>query len=114
MTCPELDADLFDDAARADPSPLYRAIRDRRPAVWLPRYAVWAIGRFDDARRALRADDLRQSGQGVGLNDMGNGQPARVTLTSDGTWRAQRGSGEQCRLDPLTPALSRRRWGGRR
>lgn len=83
-TRPELDADLFDDAAVADPYPLYRAIRDLGPAVWLPAHGVWAIGRFADVRSALAADDTLLSGRGVGLNEMVNAQPARVTLTTDG------------------------------
>lgn len=78
------DADLFDDAALADPYPLYRTIRELGPAVWLSAHEVWAIGRFDDVRRALRADGILLSGHGVGLNDMVNGQPGRVTLTTDG------------------------------
>ena len=33
---PELAIDLYADGAIRDPHPLYRAIRDRAPAVWLP------------------------------------------------------------------------------
>ena len=84
MARPEFDADLFDDGVLADPYPLYRAIRDLGPAVWLRAHGVWAIGRFDDVRRALEADDVLVSGRGVALNDMVNSQVARVTLTTDG------------------------------
>ena len=31
-----------------------RRIRDAGPVVWLPRHRMWAIGRFDDVRAALR------------------------------------------------------------
>ena len=81
---PELPIDLYSDAAIRDPHPLYRAIRDRAPAIWLPAHEVWAIGRFEDVRAALRADGVLVSGRGVALNELVNGQPAVTTLTSDG------------------------------
>jgi len=81
---PGLDVDLFSDEAIRDPHPLYRAIRDRGPAVWLPGPGVWALGRHADVREALRADETLVSGRGVALNDLLNRQPGRTTLTSDG------------------------------
>src|SRR5574339_645961 len=83
-TRPELAIDLYTDDAIRDPHPLYRAVRDRAPAVWLPAHGVWAIGRYADVRAALRADSVLVSGRGVALNDLVNGQPAVTTLTSDG------------------------------
>ena len=80
---PEFAADLYTDAAIADPYPLYRAIRDLGPAVWLSAHGVWAIARFSDVRAALRADGVLVSGHGVAMNDLVNANPARVTLTSD-------------------------------
>jgi cytochrome P450 len=87
---PELALDLYSDAAILDPHPHYRAIRDRAPAVWLPAHGVWAIGRFDDVRAALRADAVLVSGRGVALNPLVNDQPARTTLTSDGELHRRR------------------------
>jgi cytochrome P450 len=81
---PELDADLYTDAAIADPYPLYRAIRDLGPAVWLGAHGVWAIGRFQDVRAALRADRVLVSGRGVAMNEVVNDNVTRVTLTTDG------------------------------
>jgi len=81
---PSLDADLYTDAAILDPFPLYRAVRDRASAVWLSAHDVWAIGRFDDVRAALRADDVLISGRGVALNPFVNQQSAGTTLASDG------------------------------
>ena len=80
---PEFDADLYTDAAIADPYPLYRAIRDRGPAVWLSTHDVWAIARFNDVRAALRADRALVSGRGVAMNDLVNSNASRVTLTTD-------------------------------
>jgi cytochrome P450 len=45
---------------------------------------VWALGRFDDVRAALRADEALVSGRGVALNDFVNAQSAGTTLASDG------------------------------
>jgi cytochrome P450 len=83
------DGDLYTDAAIADPYPLYRAIRDRGPAVWLDAHDVWAIGRFADVRATLLADVVLVSGRGVAMNDMVNGHKTRVTLSSDGDLHRQ-------------------------
>lgn len=81
---PVYEADLYSDAALADPYPLYRAIRDLGPAVWLAAHEAWAIARFSDVRAALRADQVLVSGRGVAMNELVNGNASRVTLTSDG------------------------------
>jgi cytochrome P450 len=51
---------------------------------------VWAIGRFDEVRSALRADDVLVSGRGVALNDFVNQLPSHTTLTSDGELHRRR------------------------
>jgi cytochrome P450 len=81
---PELDTDLYTKAAIVDPHPIYREIRNRGPAVWLSAHDVWAIGRYDDVRAALRADGVLVSGRGVSMNPVVNDHPTRVTLTTDG------------------------------
>jgi len=89
---PELPLDLYADDAIRNPFPLYRAIRERAPAVFLPAHGAWAIGRYDDVRAALRADALLVSGRGVAVNELVNGQPAVTTLTSDGELHRRRRS----------------------
>ena len=98
---PELALDLYTDDAIRNPHPLYRAIRDHAPAVWLPAHDVWAIGRFDDVRAALRADSVLVSGRGVALNDLVNGQPAVTTLASDGELHRKRRS---ILMKPMLPS----------
>ena len=44
---PEFDGDLCPDAAIGDPYPLYRALRDLGPTVWLRAHDAWTIARFD-------------------------------------------------------------------
>lgn len=81
---PAFDTDLYTDAALADPYPLYRAIRDLGPAVWLTAHDAWAIGRFDDVRAALRADAVLVSSHGIAMNDVMNAEGTRIVLTTDG------------------------------
>jgi cytochrome P450 len=87
---PELAADLYSDAAILDPHPLYCAIRDLAPAVWLPAHGVWALGRFAGVRAALRADEVLVSGRGIALNEAVNATPSRTTLASDGELHRRR------------------------
>jgi len=81
---PSLDIDLFSDEAIANPYPGYQEIRDAGPVVWLSQYDMWAIGRYDDVRAALRADSTLLSGKGVAMNDMLNNTGNTNSLVSDG------------------------------
>lgn len=82
--------DLYARAALCDPLPFFREIRDAGPAVFMPRRKMWAIGRFDDVRAALKADDVLVSSQGVAANAMINGASSPITLTSDGETHMRR------------------------
>jgi cytochrome P450 len=64
--------DLFDDAALADPYPLYRTLRDLAPAVWLRRHDLWFLGRYDTVRAALDDWQTWSSARGIGLNPVIN------------------------------------------
>jgi cytochrome P450 len=79
-----LDVDLYDEAAQRDSRELFARIRDTGPAVWLPRHRMYAIGRFEDVRAALRNDDVFRSGEGVAANPMTNRLIRGTTLASDG------------------------------
>jgi cytochrome P450 len=89
VDAPTFDADLYADAALADPYPLYRAIRDLGPAVRLTAHDAWAIGRFDDVRAALRADAVLVSSHGIAMNDVMNAEGTRIVLTTDGELHRQ-------------------------
>ncbi|HEY4345584.1 MAG TPA: cytochrome P450 [Parvibaculum sp.] len=93
--------DLYGRAALRDPYPAYRKIRDRGPAVWMPRRRMWAIGRYDDVKAALRADDVLISGQGVAANNVVNSRSMPITLTSDGDVHTRR---RRALMQPLMPA----------
>ena len=69
---------------------LFARIREAGPVVWLPRHRMYAMGRFDDVRAALRDDDLFLSGNGVAANPIANGsaRTPRSTATAKRTRRA--------------------------
>lgn len=83
MQAPTLDLDLYSPAALADSRAVFRQIRDAGPVVWLPRHRMYAMGRFEHVRAALRADDVFVSGSGVAANPLANRLSLDTTLASD-------------------------------
>jgi cytochrome P450 len=81
---PALDIDLYADAVISDSREAFARIREAGPVVWLPRHRMYAMGRFDDVRAALRDDDVFRSGKGVAANAMTNRLGRDTTLNSDG------------------------------
>lgn len=83
MSQPQLDIDLFSEEALLDPWPRYKTIRDAGPAVYLERYDMWALGRYDDVRASLRDWETFSSAQGTALNAAANKRTDGRLLTSD-------------------------------
>lgn len=83
MNAPVVDADLYGEEALADSRELFARIREVGPVVWLPRHRMYAMGRFDDVRAALRDDTLFRSGRGVAANPLTNALARDTTLNSD-------------------------------
>lgn len=79
-----LDLDLYEDAMLRDSREVFARIRAAGPVVWLPRHGMYAIGRFDDVRAALRDDAVFASGSGVAANPLANRLSRDTTLASDG------------------------------
>lgn len=79
-----LDADLYAPEVLADSRALFAEIRDAGPVVRLPRNGLWAMGRFDDVRAALRDDATFTSGHGVAANRVANRTMRTTVLGSDG------------------------------
>lgn len=91
IDAPIFDGDLFSKEALKDPFPLYRHIRDLGPVVYLSRVGMYAVGRYDDVKAALRSSDRLISSKGIGLNPIMNnleGRP-RNLLTTDGPAHAR-------------------------
>jgi cytochrome P450 len=83
-TVPTSDVDLYGGRTLLDPNQEYRALRDAGPVVWLERFNVYAVSRYDDARWVLGDPDTFCSGQGVGLNEFANLGGLEITLLQDG------------------------------
>ena len=81
---PALDLDLYADPVLRDSREVFARIRDAGPVVWLPRHRMYAMGRFEDVRAALRNDEVFLSGKGVAANAVTNLLGRRTTLFSDG------------------------------
>jgi len=87
---PAVDLDLYSPAVTEDSAAAFAQIRDAGPLVWLRRHRMWAMGRFDDVREALRDDELFVSGHGVAANRMTNRAGRKTTLFSDGETHSAR------------------------
>ncbi len=87
---PSLDLDLYADDTLEDSRELFARVRAAGPVVWLARHRMYAMGRFDDVRAALRADDVFTSGKGVAANGLANRLGRATTLFSDGDTHSAR------------------------
>lgn len=83
MSIPTSDLDLYSDDVLTEPYEQYRRLREAGPAVWLERYNVWAITRYDAVRAVLRDWKTFSSAEGVALNDPLNTAMRGNTLASD-------------------------------
>jgi cytochrome P450 len=81
---PWSDHDPYADEALLHPWPGYQHLRDAGPAVWLPRYQMFALTRYDSVRRALEDWESFPSRNGVMMNDRMNQVLRGNTLCSDG------------------------------
>jgi 4-methoxybenzoate monooxygenase (O-demethylating) len=75
---PVWDIDPYDPEILRDPLPYYRALRAHGPVVYIPKYSILAVGRYDVTRQVFsdHADFL--SSRGVGLNDFKLEHPWRA------------------------------------
>ena len=86
MTTPVLPAtnlDIYSDQAILDPYPAYQTLRDLGPAVWMEKYNVWAVTRYDEVYAGLHDSETFSSASGVALTPETNQQLAGNTVSSD-------------------------------
>jgi len=83
-SAPWSDHDPYSDESLLDPWPGYRELRDAGPAVWLPKYEMFALARYESVRRALEDWKSFSSGKGVMMNDEMNQVLRGNTLCTDG------------------------------
>jgi len=98
------DYDPYTDAALLDPWPGYKKLRDAGPAVWLTKYKMFALTRYDSVRRALLDWQSFTSRNGVMMNDEMNQVLRGNTLCSDG---AEHVALRDVLMRPLNPTALR-------
>jgi cytochrome P450 len=89
-SAPLVDVDLYAGSVVEDSAAAFATIRDAGAVVRLPRNKVWAIGRFEDVRAALRDDELFASDHGVAANSITNLVGRKSILFSNGQVHATR------------------------
>ena len=67
---PVLDVDPFSDATLADPYPFHQRMRDTAPVVFIPKYNMYGVSGYDEARLALVDFERFTSSAGIGLTDI--------------------------------------------
>jgi cytochrome P450 len=92
--------DPYADEALIDPWDMYRELRDLGPAVWLTRYQMFALTRYESVRRALQDARTFSSASGVMMNEDMNQVLRGNTLCSDG---AEHHRLRRLVMRPLTP-----------
>ncbi|MFI0822751.1 cytochrome P450 [Streptomyces sp. NPDC021098] len=74
---PVNDVDPFAHEVLLDPEPLHQALREAGPVVYLPRYDVHALARYEQVHAALVDWQHFESGSGVGLANFRHEKPWR-------------------------------------
>ena len=81
---PISDLDPYSDEALIEPWAVYRELQGLGSAVWLTRYQMFALTRYDSVIRALKDASAFSSASGVMMNDEMNQVLRGNTLCSDG------------------------------
>jgi cytochrome P450 len=74
---PSLDLDPFSDDFLRNPYVGHHAMREAGPVVWLSRYQVFAVARFQEVSDVLANHETFVSSRGVGLSDFAKEKPWR-------------------------------------
>lgn len=74
---PVSDLDPFSTAFFADPYPDHEKLREAGPVVWIERYGVYGVARYDEVYKVLNDWGTFCSSRGVGLSDFSREKPWR-------------------------------------
>ncbi|MER6067931.1 cytochrome P450 [Streptomyces sp. NPDC001817] len=88
LAIPQVDLDPYTDASITDPYPLYAALREAAPVVYLTAHRVHCAARYDEVYSALHRHSTFVSGEGVGLTDTLNQAQTGSSFTSDPPYHA--------------------------
>ena len=67
--CPVSDLDPFALDFLENPYPFHHDLREAGPVVWLEKYGIFAMARYQQVRTALTDWEVFCSSRGVGLSD---------------------------------------------
>jgi cytochrome P450 len=98
---PTSTLDPYTDQALLNPWPLYGELRELGPVVWLEKYGMFALTRYDVVVKALRDWEAFPSSFGVMMNDDMNQILRGNTLCSDGDAHHRL---RRVVIRPITPA----------
>jgi cytochrome P450 len=76
--CPSSDADPFGYDVLEDPAAFHRDVRNAGPLIYLSRYDVYAMGRYEQVHAALTDWQSFESAAGVGLSNFRHERPWRT------------------------------------
>ena len=74
---PVSDVDPFSIEFFEDPHRIHDELREAGPVVWLSRYAVWAVARYQEVHDVLHDWQTFCSSRGVGMSDFAKEKPWR-------------------------------------
>lgn len=74
---PHLDVDPFSIEFFADPYPTHKLLRDTGPVVYLDKWKVFGVARYEEVHAVLNDPATFCSGRGVGLSDFSREKPWR-------------------------------------
>lgn len=75
---PVWDVDPYDEAILRDPFAYYTQLRELGEVVYIPKYSVLAVGRYETTRKVFSDHENFLSSRGVGLNDFKLEDPWRA------------------------------------
>ncbi len=75
---PVWDVDPYDESILRDPEDYYRELRAQGEVVYIPKYSVLAMGRFETTRKVFSDHENFVSSRGVGLSDFKLDDPWRA------------------------------------
>jgi len=77
LPLPHSDLDPFSIAFFDDPFPDHERLREAGPVVWLERYGIYGVARYDEVHQVLNDWATFCSSRGVGLQDFSREKPWR-------------------------------------
>lgn len=83
LECPVLDVDLWTEENLLNPYPAWALMRDTGPLIYLERYGIYALARYEQVRKALSTWEDYSSARGALLCEEMNEATKGMTLHTD-------------------------------